>query len=98
MWIRLFKFWVAVSCWHWANIQLDARLTPLTRLLDLFEENISPELYDDNITLYSDACEPNRIFMKDEYDVDYLDSINAFFANLSINIEFADKYVHNKTC
>ena len=30
-------------------------IAPLTRLLDLFEVDISPELYDEEITLHSDA-------------------------------------------
>lgn len=54
-------------------------ITPLTRLLDLFEGDISPELYDEEITLHSDAFDSNSIFMKDGYPIGFSDNLNNMF-------------------
>ncbi|HHR5887004.1 TPA: hypothetical protein ACS78C_003685 [Providencia alcalifaciens] len=45
----------------------------------MFEGDISPELYDEDITLHSDACDPNRIFMKDGYSIGFRDNLNRMF-------------------
>ncbi|WHT96029.1 MULTISPECIES: hypothetical protein [Providencia] len=54
-------------------------IAPLTRLLDLFEGDISPELYDEEITLHSDAFDSNSIFMKDGYPIGFSDNLNNMF-------------------
>ena len=54
-------------------------ITLWIRLLDLFEGDISPELYDEDITLHSDECDPNRIFMKDGYSIGFRDNLNRMF-------------------
>lgn len=54
-------------------------IAPLTRLLDLFEGSISPELYDEEITLHSDAFDSNSIFMKDGYPIGFSDNLNNMF-------------------
>lgn len=54
-------------------------IAPLTRLLALFEGDISPELYDEEITLHSDAFDSNSIFMKDGYPICFSDNLNNMF-------------------
>lgn len=54
-------------------------IAPLTRLLDLFEGDISPELYDEEITLHSDAYDSNSIFMKEGYPIGFSDNLNNMF-------------------
>ena len=46
---------------------------------DLFEGDISPELYDEEITLHSDAFDSNSIFMKDGYPIGFSDNLNNMF-------------------
>ncbi len=54
-------------------------IAPLTRLLELFEGDISPELYDEEIPLHSDAFDSNSIFMKDGYPIGFSDNLNNMF-------------------
>lgn len=54
-------------------------IAPLTRLLDLFEGDISPELYDEEITLHSNAFDSNSIFMKGGYPIGFSDNLNNLF-------------------
>lgn len=54
-------------------------IASLTRLLALFEGDISPELYDEEITLHSDAFDSNSIFMKDGYPIGFSDNLNNMF-------------------
>ncbi|HHR6132299.1 TPA: hypothetical protein ACS72K_003954, partial [Providencia alcalifaciens] len=56
-------------------------IAPLTRLLDLFEGDISPELYDEEITLHSDAFDSNSIFMKDGYPIGFSDNLLMIMQN-----------------
>lgn len=54
-------------------------IAPLTRLLDLFEGDISGDMYDEEITLHSDAFDSNSIFIKDGYPIGFSDNLNNMF-------------------
>ncbi|WP_272582554.1 hypothetical protein [Providencia sp. PROV257] len=54
-------------------------IAPLTRLLDLFEGDISAELYDEEITLHSDAFDSKSVFMKEGYPIGFSDNLNNMF-------------------
>lgn len=54
-------------------------IAPLTRLLDLFEGDIPADLYDDQITLHSDAFDSKSVFMKEGYPIGFSDNLNNMF-------------------
>lgn len=54
-------------------------IAPLTRILNLFEGDISREQYDEEITLNTDAYDSFSVFIKDGYPIGFSDNLSGMY-------------------
>ena len=54
-------------------------ISPLTRLQDMLEGSISTDLYDEQITLHTEAYDSYSVFMKNGYPIGWSDNVCALY-------------------